>query len=330
MDPISVACSVAKPLFYLDLDYPILLRNLIMEVEDSIAVRRPERWSEPMDASMDDADVLWLRSREPFASMDAKAFPRSIPLEGILRNDCWIKRCEPGEIIVREGDDGNRAFLVLAGSTNVIVDSLSPGQMGRSSPEKMSWFQTIRQFLRHPRVTEARSPEQVTTAVDSSTNKSSIRQTDDRPAIFLQDFSVVLRDNKSVELSPNNDCPGDRWMCGRRGGQQPCLRGPSDRGVCPMEPACQVRRSWYGRRRRAMLIATLILLGILRFMMSSPHQLAIIKPGNLSKPHAQILAGTITSQRCAACQTRIPTAGNLCDVYAIPLILQEPLQCEYW
>ena len=202
LDPISVACSVAKPLFHLDLAYPIPLRNLIMEVEDSIAVRRPERWSEPMDASMDDADVLWLRSREPFASMDAKAFPRSIPLEGILRNDCRIERCEPGEIIVREGDYGNSAFLVLAGSTNVIVDSLSPGQMGRSSPEKMSWFQTIRQFLSHPRVAEARSPEQVTTAVDSPTNKSSIRQIDDRPAIFLQDFSVVLRDHTSVELGP--------------------------------------------------------------------------------------------------------------------------------
>ena len=97
-----------------------------MEVEDSIAVRRPQRWSKPMDASMDDADVLWLRSREPFASMDAKAFPRSIPLEGILRNDCRIKRCEPGEIIVREGDYGNSAFLVIAGSTKVIVDSLFP------------------------------------------------------------------------------------------------------------------------------------------------------------------------------------------------------------
>ena len=111
----------------------------------------------------------------------------------------------------------------------------------------------------------------------------------------------MRRDELRLPLPPNNDRPGDRWMCGRRGGQQPCLRGPSDRGVCPMEPACQVRRSWYGRRRRALLIATLILLGILLFMMRSPHQLAIIKPGNLSNPHAQILADTITSQRCAAC-----------------------------
>ena len=152
----------------------IAVRNLIMEVEDSIAVRRPQRWSKPMDASMDDADVLWLRSREPFASMDAKAFPRSIPLEGILRNDCRIKRCEPGEIIVREGDYGNSAFLVIAGSTKVIVDSLSPDQMGRSSPKKLSWFQAFRQFLRRPKVAEARLPEQVTTAIDSPTTSSQV------------------------------------------------------------------------------------------------------------------------------------------------------------
>ena len=100
-----------------------------------------------MDASMDDADILWLRSREPFASMDSKSFPRSISLEGILRNDCRIKRCEPGEVIVREGDYGNSAFLVIAGSVKAIVDSLAPEQLGRSNTEKLSWFQAARQFL---------------------------------------------------------------------------------------------------------------------------------------------------------------------------------------
>ncbi len=174
-----------------------------VEVKDSFAVRRPQRWSEPMDASMADADVLWLRSREPFASMDARSFPRSIPLEGILRNDCRIKRCEPGEIIVREGDYGSSAFLVIAGSTKLIVDSLAPGQLGRSTPQKLSWFQALRHFLRRSDVVESRDPEEVTTTLDSSDHPSStIRQVDDRPAIFLQDFNAVLRDHPTVELGP--------------------------------------------------------------------------------------------------------------------------------
>ncbi len=98
-----------------------------MKAEETIAVGRPQRWREPMDASMSDADVSWLRSREPFASMNPKSFSRTMPLEGILRNDCRICRCEPGEIIVREGDYGNSAFLVLAGSVRVVVDALTPG-----------------------------------------------------------------------------------------------------------------------------------------------------------------------------------------------------------
>ena len=65
-----------------------------------------------MDASMDDADVLWLRSREPFASMDSQVFSTLHPTGRHPPNDCRIKRCEPGEIIVREGDYGNSAFLV--------------------------------------------------------------------------------------------------------------------------------------------------------------------------------------------------------------------------
>ena len=174
-----------------------------MEVEDSIAARRPQRWSKPMDASMDDADILWLRSREPFASMDSKSFPRSISLEGILRNDCRIKRCEPGEVIVREGDYGNSAFLVIAGSVKAIVDSLAPEQLGRSNTEKLSWFQAARQFLSRTGVTEARSPEQVTTATSSPNASSLIRKIDDRPAIFLQDFNAVLRNHASVELGPS-------------------------------------------------------------------------------------------------------------------------------
>ena len=66
-------CPCRNIMFHLDLRCMDAVRNLIMEVDNSIAVRRPQRWNKPMDASMDDADVLWLRSREPFASMDAKA-----------------------------------------------------------------------------------------------------------------------------------------------------------------------------------------------------------------------------------------------------------------
>ena len=170
-----------------------------MEAGESITVRRPQRWSEPLDASMNGADVSWLRSREPFASMDAKSFPRSMPLDGILRNDCRIIRCEPGEIVVREGDYGNSAFLVLAGSVRVLIDSLSPERLGRTPTETLSWPEAIKRFLCRSSVAESRQPHEVTTNLDSS---GAVRQVDDRPAVFLQDFNVVLRDQPTVELGP--------------------------------------------------------------------------------------------------------------------------------
>lgn len=173
-----------------------------MEAGESIAVRRPQRWSEPLDASMHDAEVSWLRSREPFASMDSKSFPRSTPLEGILRNDCRMLRCEPGEIVVREGDYGNSAFLVLAGSVRVLVDSLSPEHLGRTPIETLSWPEAIKRFFCRSSIAESRQPHDVTTNLDSVHSPGAVRQVDDRPAVFLQDFNVVLRDQPTVELGP--------------------------------------------------------------------------------------------------------------------------------
>lgn len=180
--------------------------------EQPIAVRRPARWTEPMDASMTDADVSWLRTRRPFADMNASAFPRATPIEGIIRGDTRLHRCEPGEIIVREGDYGNSAFLVLSGQTRVVVDSLAPELLGRLPSEtgtSKKWFletlgDYLGQTLGHPAPVESRRPEQVTTHVEThpSISSTSIQQVDDRPAIFLQDFSVVLKGTNTIALGP--------------------------------------------------------------------------------------------------------------------------------
>ncbi len=120
----------------------------------------------------------------------------------------------------------------------------------------------------------------------------------------------MRRDELQLPQPPRNDRPGDRWMCGRSSGHEPCVRGPNDRGICPMEKPCHVKRSWYGRRRRALLIATIALIAILLFMIKSRHQMAIIKPGDLSNPHAQILAATLTPKRCAACHPQATDREN--------------------
>jgi Fe-S-cluster-containing dehydrogenase component/CRP-like cAMP-binding protein len=172
-----------------------------MKAEETIAVSRPQRWREPMDPSMSETDVCWLRSREPFAGMDPKSFSRTIPLDGILRNDCRICRCEPGEIVVRAGDYGHSAFLVLAGSVRVLVDPLRPPQLGRSEAGPQSWAQTLRRFWQRSTIPESRRPEEVTTHQNAA-GAARVRRVDDRAAVFLQDFDVVLRDHQTVPLGP--------------------------------------------------------------------------------------------------------------------------------
>ena len=176
-----------------------------MKAEEPIVVSRPDRWLKPMDASMSDAEIAWLRSREPFASMNPRSCPRTMPLEGILRNDCRIRRCEPGEFIVRRGDYGCSAFLVLAGSVRVVVDALGAEQMGRPPQRRWSWLESLQRSLFPSPHPETRQPDEIASdpvPPAAAATSPQVRWVDDRPAIFLQDFEGVLRENETVTLGP--------------------------------------------------------------------------------------------------------------------------------
>ena len=170
-----------------------------MEGTPAIAVRRPQRWDEPMDKAMTDSDVAWLRSRDPFASMDPSSFPRTIPLDGILRHDCRMHRCEPGEIIVREGDYGNSAFLLIAGNVNVVVESLLPEQLGRTPERKIGWAESLRRLFTQSNIPETRRASEVSANL---AQQNFVRNVDDRQAVFLQDFDAVLQGRETVSLGP--------------------------------------------------------------------------------------------------------------------------------
>lgn len=168
-----------------------------MEISPAVPVRRPQRWDQPLDPAMTDHDVAWLRTRKLFAAMRDDAFPKATPLNGILANDCRILHLQRGEIVVREGDYGNSAFLVVSGSVRVSLEKLPDEVIGRDQPEKKTWSQAIRQVFRPRQVAEVRDTQSVN-AVDSPR----VDSISDRPAVFLQDFSSVFRDVKSMSLGP--------------------------------------------------------------------------------------------------------------------------------
>jgi Fe-S-cluster-containing dehydrogenase component/CRP-like cAMP-binding protein len=165
--------------------------------ELEIAITRPKRWDEPF-GEMTEADVDALLRIDPFCSIDAGAFPASLPLRGILLGDTRIVRYQEGDVIVREGDYGHSAFLVLAGSVQVVLERLNPNLLGREEPPVRSWRQAIAQLWRNPQ-----QPEVRTAAISGNLESTEIgtRREGDQTHVFLQDVPRLLKSCGTVKLS---------------------------------------------------------------------------------------------------------------------------------
>lgn len=127
------------------------------------ALTQPKRWdssfSEELPAGsrqppMNNGAVDRLLGVEPFSKMDAAAFPRHLPLRGILEHDTRLRSYAHGDIIVRQGDYGNSAFLILRGKVRVMLEELDQRISGRRTERPRSWLRDLLQPL-----TNARSPE---------------------------------------------------------------------------------------------------------------------------------------------------------------------------
>src|SRR5216117_3631580 len=125
-------------------------------------VQRPQRWDAAFDADMTDAAVSHLLAIAPFSQMDAAKFPKRTPLREILANDTSIRRYRKGEIIVRQGDYGTSAFLILSGTARVVLSPDLPlALLGRQAPVKKGVFRTLAQLWSQRRPPESFSRAQL-------------------------------------------------------------------------------------------------------------------------------------------------------------------------
>ncbi|BBO35317.1 cyclic nucleotide-binding domain-containing protein [Lacipirellula parvula] len=173
-----------------------------------VAVSRPQRWDVPFGESMRDDAIDRLLSIEPFAGIDAASFPASLPLREILRNDTRLQHYAAGDIIVREGDYGNSAFLILTGRARVVLAGLSPEVLGRKEPKRIGWLAAMVQSLTRPKLAEVRNyanDPQASPPLRAGGNPAittAERGDPDHPHIFLQDVPRVLEATDTVVLSP--------------------------------------------------------------------------------------------------------------------------------
>lgn len=159
-------------------------------------IRRPARWDEPLDAQMTEQRVQTLLATEPFVSMDATKFPKRIPLAGILQNDCRILDLQQGDIIVREGDYGSSAFLILSGEAIVSLQSLPPQLLGRKGKPKHSWTRAIAKLMGNPTHPEVRDY-----STKPAVKEIGARETIKGQQIFLHDIPRVIPSGQSVTLA---------------------------------------------------------------------------------------------------------------------------------
>lgn len=157
---------------------------------------RPQRWDQPFGSEMTDADVEHLLSIPELQAIEGDKFPSHISLAGILRNDSRIMRYKAGDIVIREGDYGNSAFLVLNGSLRVVLAPGLPGEMlGRRKIQKKNFWQALKQLW-----TQKTSPE--FRDIQGYKQKAGLRKSKDPGAthVFLQDVPAILGANKTAVL----------------------------------------------------------------------------------------------------------------------------------
>jgi Fe-S-cluster-containing dehydrogenase component/CRP-like cAMP-binding protein len=154
---------------------------------------RPQRWDVPFGPEFTDADLDRLLARPELAAIRAERFPARTALREILRNDTRLARFQAGDLVVREGDYGNSAFLVLSGTLRVVVaPGLPAGLLGRQQPHHKNWWQALAQLWRNRHIPEVRS------ARPGRRDASRSNASGEGGRVFLQDIPAVLDRHKTA------------------------------------------------------------------------------------------------------------------------------------
>ncbi len=186
-----------------------------MPVETEPSLFRPQRWDSPFDSKLSTATIAHVlagetneasdeavakirenltrvRSTPVFEKVDPERFPNHLPLDGILLNDCRLLTLPKDGIIVREGDYGNSAFVILSGTARLVLDNLPKNLLGRNQHEKRGPMAMIRQALHRADIPERRVHH--TRRFEDDTSR------DVGASVLLQDAPRVLNGLKTLDI----------------------------------------------------------------------------------------------------------------------------------
>lgn len=164
--------------------------------ESATISERPQRWDKPFGEGMDDAAVDRLLTISPFDKMNPKDFPAHLPLREILANDTRIARYEDDDIIVRKGDYGNSAFLILTGTVEVFLFDVPAKALGRHERERTGLLKSIARLWSNPSLPEVRDPDRVRATAEMADSSDEVRM-----KILVQDLPIAVDRNRTAKMS---------------------------------------------------------------------------------------------------------------------------------
>ena len=131
----------------------------------------------------------------PFKDMDPDNFPKSAQLQDILKNDARLRLFKPGEIIVREGDYGTSAFMVLSGTAEVVLSpGLPPRLVGRSETRRRGFLRALAQLW-------SNDDEEEVVKAGQSNGLMAASNSDSEPGVILQDIPRVLNGQRTATIA---------------------------------------------------------------------------------------------------------------------------------
>ena len=158
---------------------------------------RPQRWDTPFGPEMTDEDVEMLLEQPIISAMRPDRFPQHTPLADILQNDTRLMHYKAGEIVVREGDYGNSAFLILQGELRVVIaPDLPTDMLGRQKIQRKTIFETVAQLWKNSWIPEVRDKSRYQAQAQSQKRE----RRDGATHVFLQDVPAVLNDYRTAKL----------------------------------------------------------------------------------------------------------------------------------
>jgi Fe-S-cluster-containing dehydrogenase component/CRP-like cAMP-binding protein len=177
-------------------------------------VKRPKRWDQPFDDSLQVEDVVKIFSGPHFRSMDRSNFPDSLKLIDIVRNDCRLKSFKKGQLIVRSGEYVNSAFIVQSGEVALLsAADLPPGLWGQTKRQEPSVGHSLWRWLRRNRLPEVRA------SVSADASSIAVRHVPSKESlggIVVDDICQLLKtEGNEPEFLGEGDLFGESAVLGR-------------------------------------------------------------------------------------------------------------------